>query len=220
MALARALPDRHFEAIDITPRVLDAARAECQRQGIENLTLRHGDFNKLELEPASFDIVAGLGSVHHVEALERFWAEVRKSLRPGGVVLAQEFVGPDRMQWRAEQVEHGNRMLREVVPPAHQVHHTEVVATPVETMLTLDPSEAVRSSELIPTCKAAGFEISGYASAGSALLQPVLLNQIHTFDPRNWSHNLVLARLFAEEDRLMREGVLGDDFAMFVATPR
>jgi hypothetical protein len=45
------------------------------------------------------------------------------------------------------------------------------------------------------------------------------MNQISAFDPRNWDDNLVLASLFREEDRLMREGVLGDDFAMFVARP-
>jgi hypothetical protein len=86
-------------------------------------------------------------------------------------------------------------------------------------MLAADPSEAVRSSEILPTCKAGGFVVSGYASAGCALLQPVLMYQVHTFDPRNWEHNLVLATLFREEDRLMRAGVLGDDFAMFVAQP-
>ena len=50
-----------------------------------------------------------------------------------------------------------------------------------------------------------------------SLLQPVLMHQIQTFDPRNWQHNLVLGRLFAEEARLIDAGVLGHDFAMLAA---
>lgn len=220
LTLAAAVPDRHFVATDITPAILEGARAVAAQRGLRNLEFHVADFNTLSLEPRSFDAVLGLGAIHHVEALERFWSEVHKGLKPGGVVLAQEFVGPNRMQWRAAQVEHGNRVLRDLVPDAHKVHHREVVTTPVAEMMRLDPSEAVRSEELLSTCKAAGFEILGYASAGCALLQPVLMNQVHTFDVRNWQHNLVLVRLFEEEDRLMREGVLGDDFAMWVAAPR
>ena len=52
------------------------------------------------------------------------------------------------------------------------------------------------------------------------LLQPVLMHQVQTFDPSNWDHNLRLMQLFREEDRLLKAGVLQDDFAMFVATPR
>ena len=219
IALAKALPDRHFVASDITPTVLAGATEDAVRRGVHNLEFTVADFNQLSLEPRSLDAVLGLGSIHHVEALERFWAEVRDALRPGGVVLAQEFVGPNRMQWRPAQVEHGNRVLRDLVPRIHKVHHQEVVMTPVGEMLRLDPSEAVRSEDILATCKAAGFTILGYASAGCALLQPVLMNQVHTFDPRNFDHNLVLMQLFAEEDRLMKSGILHDDFAMWVAAP-
>jgi len=100
---------------------------------------------------------------------------------------------------------------------ARAVSEHEVGA--LEHLLASDPSEAVRSSEILPTLRAAGFTLPGYAGAGCALLQPVLMHQIQTFDPRNWEHNHTLTALFREEDRLMRAGVLGDDFAMFMAVP-
>src|SRR5690606_5892415 len=124
--------------------------------------------------------------------------------------------GPNRLQWTDVQREEGDRVLRDIVPPEHRVHHDRVICTPIEQMLELDPSEAVRSAEILPTLRDAGFVLKGYAGGGGALLQPVLLNQVHTFDPRRWDHNLVLARLFEEEDRLMRQGRLDDDFCMFV----
>lgn len=219
LILAAALPDREFVATDITPAILDLARGDAEAKGIRNVRFEVGDFNQLELEPRSFDAVVGLGSIHHVEALERFWDEVRRGLRPGGVVLAQEFVGPNRMQWNEAQVREGSRVLRELVPEEHKVHHGEVRPVPLEVLLADDPSEAVRSSEILPTLRAAGFQVPGYAGAGCALLQPVLMHQIQTFDPRDWEHNHRLMTLFREEDRLMKAGVLGDDFAMFLAVP-
>jgi SAM-dependent methyltransferase len=217
--LAAALPDREFIGTDITPEILALAREEAARAGLRNLSFELGDFNKLELEPRSFDLVLGLGSIHHVEALEAFWAGVRRALRPGGAVVAQEYIGPSRMQWSAAQVREGTRVLRELVPELHKPHHREVEPIPLEVLLADDPSEAVRSAEILPTLRAAGFQLPGYAGAACALLQPVLMHQIQTYDPKSWEHNHVLATLFREEERLMKAGVLGDDFAMFVATP-
>jgi ubiquinone/menaquinone biosynthesis C-methylase UbiE len=219
MAIAAALPDRKFAAFDVAPDTIARAREQAGRRGLGNLELTVGDFNTMTLDPRSFDIVTMLGALHHVEALEHFWEQCRRALRPRGAVLAQEYVGPNRLQWTDRQIAAANDALRRIVPAVHQVHHSRVERTPIAQMLAADPSEAVRSSEILPTCKAGGFVVSGYASAGCALLQPVLMYQVHTFDPRNWEHNLVLATLFCEEDRLMREGVLGDDFAMFVAQP-
>ena len=219
LLLAAAFPDREFVALDITPRILDLARAEADRRGIRNVRFEEGDFNRLALEPRSFDVVLGLGSIHHVEALEHFWSEVRRALRPGGLVLAQEFIGPNRFQWNEAQVREGTRVLRELVPDDHKIHHREVRPVDLALLVADDPSEAVRSQDILPTVRAAGFSVPGYAGGGCALVQPVLMHQIQTFEPTNWDHNLRLMTIFREEDRLMRAGVLSDDFAMFVAVP-
>lgn len=219
LILAAAFPDREFVALDITPGILDLGRAEAQRRGLTNVRFEQGDFNRLDLEPRSFDVVLGLGSIHHVEALEHFWEQVRRALRPGGTLLAQEFIGPNRMQWNEAQVREGTRALAELVPDEHKIHHREVRPVALAHLIAEDPSEAVRSAEILSTLRGAGFTIPGYAGGGCALLQPVLMHQIQTFDPRNWEHNHHLVTLFREEDRLMRAGVLQDDFAMFVALP-
>jgi SAM-dependent methyltransferase len=217
--LAAALPDRVFIGTDIAGEIVDRANDEIKAQGLGNLTVVKGDFNRLDLEPDSLQVLLGLGAIHHVENLEGLWEQGRRALRPGGSVLAQEFVGPDRFQWTDAQITACDHALATLVPDEHKVDHRRVERVPLETMISLDPSEAVRSSAILSTCAAAGFRIESYASAGGALLQPVLMYQVHTFEPRDWRHNLVLARLFAEEDRLMRDGVLNDDFAMFVAVP-
>jgi hypothetical protein len=160
-----------------------------------------------------------MGAIHHVEALEAFWDGCRHALTPDGMVFGQEYLGPNRFQWTDEQISWGNLALAEIVPPEHRVDHDIIQRVPVETMISLDPSEAVRSAEILSTCKQAGYAIEAFTGAGGSLLQPVLMRQIHTFDPQNWQHNKVLSALFAEEDRLMKMGILGDDFGMFIVKP-
>ena len=217
--LAARMPDRRFVAIDIAGEVLDLARATCAEEGITNLTFELADFNALQLEPSSLRAVVGLGAIHHVERLEEFWSVCATGLTSDGVVLAQEYIGANRLQWTDVQIEVGTRALRELVPDKHKIHHETVAPIAVEELIAADPSEAVRSEDILSTCKDAGFSIDAYIGVGCALLQPVLMHQIATFDPQSWEDNHVMSRLFLEEDRLMRAGTLGDDFAMFVATP-
>lgn len=216
---AARLPDREFVAVDLANEIVEIARTANREAGVTNLEVRVGNFNDLDLEPDTYALALGLGAIHHVEQLETFWDRVGACLKPGGVVVAQEFIGANRLQWTEAQLEHCARALRDIVPPRHKPHHDVVVRPSLETMLATDPSEAIRSAEILPTCRDAGWRIDGYCSGGGALLQPILMYQISTYDHRDWGHNLVLSQLFAEEDRLMREGVLTDDFAMWISIP-
>ncbi|MHC4898488.1 MAG: methyltransferase domain-containing protein [Planctomycetota bacterium] len=218
-AIATALPDRKLLAIDIAAEAVAQAREQAAAAGISNLELRIGDFNKLkelDLEPGCLDILLGLGAIHHVENLEGLWTAAQQLLSASGVVMAQEYIGPNRLQWTEMQMAAGSDALQQIVPDEHKIHHREVIRIEAADIAALDPSEAVRSAEILPTAEAAGFAREAYASAGGALLQPVLMHQVHTYDPQNWGHNLILSRLFAAEDQLMRAGTLSDDFAMFV----
>jgi len=49
-----------------------------------------------------------------------------------------------------------------------QIHHRVVLPVALEVILAGDPSEAVRSRGMLPTCKEAGFSILGYAGRRAA----------------------------------------------------
>lgn len=215
-AICRALPDRTLLGMDIATETLARMRSEIAEHGPANLELAYGDFNALDLEPNSYDVILGLGAIHHVNALEQFWQQCRRALRPGGVIIAQEYVGPSRFQWTDTQLERANEALREIVPPDQQGDEPVVVRVSADEVAAIDPSEAVRSDEILATCRDSGLEITDYRGAGCGLIQPVLMDRVQRFDPRNWQHNHVLFELFAREDRLIREGAVGDHYAMFV----
>jgi 2-polyprenyl-3-methyl-5-hydroxy-6-metoxy-1,4-benzoquinol methylase len=219
ISLAQQLPDRHFVGIDIANETVQRVGKQLTAGGLHNLKLQVGDFNDLHLDEGEFRAVLGLGAIHHVENLESFWAACAHGLTTDGCVIAQEYVGPNRLQWTDAQIEAGNEALRDLIPQRYHLNHSEVQRVPIEVITRLDPSEAVRSSDILPTLKAAGFNMAGIVGGGGALLQPVLANQIKAFDPKNWTDNFVLAELFRREDELMQAGVLVDHFVGFVATP-
>ena len=71
---------------DVSPGMLDALSANAARLGLEVETLAC-DAAALPFEDASFDLLLGHAVLHHLPELERAFAEFRRVLRPGGVLL-------------------------------------------------------------------------------------------------------------------------------------
>jgi hypothetical protein len=87
-------------------------------------------------------------------------------------------------------------------------------------MIALDPSEAVRSSDLYPLLNA-HFELECDIALGGTLLNLLLWGErVNRFDPQDHVHNQVLLEACALEHDLMNSGVLGSDFRFIVARPR
>jgi hypothetical protein len=90
----------------------------------------------------------------------------------------------------------------------------------VQDLITMDPSEAVRSSELYALLQA-HFELEHDVALGGSLLNLLLSgDRVNRFDPEDDVHNQVLREASALEHDLMNSGVLGSDFRFIVARPR
>ena len=85
VAFARVV--RHATGIDITPAMLERAKAHAAEQGVSNVTWRQGDVLPLPYSDASFSIVTSRFAFHHF--LDPF-AVLREMVRvcaPGGTVV-------------------------------------------------------------------------------------------------------------------------------------
>jgi SAM-dependent methyltransferase len=77
----------------------------------EMLTYRVEDLNALALEPESADMVVAIGALHHLTNLEHICAQIYRALRPGGVLIASEYIGPNHQQLTPRQVELINAII-------------------------------------------------------------------------------------------------------------
>jgi len=84
-AFARVV--RHATGIDITPAMLDRARAHAAQLGLTNVTWRQGDVLSLPWPDASFSIVTSRFAFHHFLDPLAVLREMRRVAAPGGRVV-------------------------------------------------------------------------------------------------------------------------------------
>jgi len=94
-AFAFAAKSREVVAYDLTPAMLEQARAGAAERGLANLRFRQGDAAELGFEDGAFDVVTSRLSAHHYTRPRAVMAEVARVLAPGGVFLLSDTVAPE-----------------------------------------------------------------------------------------------------------------------------
>jgi demethylmenaquinone methyltransferase/2-methoxy-6-polyprenyl-1,4-benzoquinol methylase len=91
-----ALGDRgaRVTGLDVTHRMLQLARGK-RRAAAANVQLVTGDMMALPFPDGSFDLITTGYGLRNVPRIEPAIAEMRRVLRPGGVVLSLDFNRPD-----------------------------------------------------------------------------------------------------------------------------
>ena len=81
--------------IDLSPPLVASAEARAQEAGMsDKCVFRVADVNTLDMGERRFDVVIFEHSLHHFTDVPAVLGRVRGLLRPGGLLLADEFVGP------------------------------------------------------------------------------------------------------------------------------
>jgi SAM-dependent methyltransferase len=77
-------PKGHVTAIDMTPQMLDKARAAAVELGAKNVDFLEGEIERLPLADESIDVVISNGVIDLVPDKDAVFAEIFRVLRPGG----------------------------------------------------------------------------------------------------------------------------------------
>ncbi len=85
-------------AVDHEEVMLEAAGAHLA--GMDNVDLRLGDLTALPIEDAAVDRALAMLVLHHVEALDQAFREIRRVLRPGGTLVVLDMTAHDREAYR------------------------------------------------------------------------------------------------------------------------
>lgn len=258
-------------ASDLSEGAIDEAHKAAANAGLDNIQYEIADANSLSLPSQTYDAIWAHASVHHFEKLEHVFAMVSRALKPGGLFILHEYIGPNRFQFPAHQRQVIQACLDLLPPSYRQLGPTFLQARPLaqgnrnpvwlarraidkwrdgdllaavshrirliqaarsgkslerleahlpteRSVIAVDPSEAVRSAEILPVLKQ-HFEIVEYKPLGGTILQFLLVDIAGNFEQDKKGQKL-LQMFFDIEDALINAGVLGSDFAYIVATPR
>jgi SAM-dependent methyltransferase len=128
------------------------------------------DCNELELPEAAFDLVVASHGAHHVQQLDGFFLQARRSLKPQGLMYMYEWIGPTFLQ-----IPRRNRLFARVLLyalfPGRRTRTTHMGRRKGLRYLQdapheFDPSEACNSLRLYPAFDANFEPLTEYRHGG------------------------------------------------------
>jgi len=211
----------HIDAFDLSPQRIRAAR-EATRNTPEAHLIAYevADVARYAWPPESYDVILFEHSLHHFSSLETLLQRVVRALKPNGLFVVNEFVGPSRFQWTQNQLAAVNGLLRQI-PREYRTYYSTSFVKEAEVrpsrlrMLLSDPSEAIESSRILPVLKSI-FDIVEIKGYGGALLHLLFSGIAHHFVQPDEITARWLQEAISREDDLMARGHIHHDFALVV----
>ncbi len=263
---------QHCVAYDVSEGALRRARELAEQAGYGHIEYVQQDINAMVLPDQHYDLVVARAALHHVSALEHVTGQIHRGLKPDGILVVNDYVGPTRFEYSDRHIQICNAALKllparfrrsvswqrigRVGPGAkrtsmawlklawlklrngtlfeailRRLQHAslrrqggdcikETVPKIVGSEMAVDdPTEAVRSAEILPILQER-FEIVERRPYGGTLLRPLLDDLAGNFETDDPVAVELLEMLFEIEDALLDAGELDSDFVYLVARPR
>ncbi len=217
---------KHFDAIDISQGAVETARREAERLGIlDKVNYITADLNRLKLPLGRYDIVFASMSIHHIEPLESLFGQIHAALREGGYFICNEYIGPTRFQLPEERIRLINDLLSHLPERLRKLIRNGAATSDIKTshqnpplswFIENDPSEAIRSGDIVPalcTC----FDIVEEKPYGGGILHFLLQDIIGNFGDENKEDNAWINMLGYFEKYLEDHDIISSDFSLIVA---
>lgn len=87
-AIVHAPYVKHIRAVDISPKMIEIARAKADAAGIENITFEVAPCDEINAPDGSLDVVMGMSILHLLENREEMIVRVHRMLKPGGLFVS------------------------------------------------------------------------------------------------------------------------------------
>jgi SAM-dependent methyltransferase len=189
---------KKFEAFDISAEAVDKAKQLIIK---ENLA----------------------ASIHHIKNLEFFFKQANGALKQDGLLIINEYLGPSQFQWRKKQLALINKILGTLPvrfrKSLDKKDYSRIIDTveivPREIMNQTDPSEAIRSEEILSFfCRY--FDVVEKIEWGGTILHPLFHKIIGNFDFTDEKDKAILDLVFLLEQTLICEGIIPSDFVLLI----
>lgn len=206
------LHERHFAqsgqfskviGVDISPKRIEKAQ---QLANEEKLPIDYiaGDFHSMNLPKSSFDVILFDSSLHHFSNIDAFLQkEILPLLKDDGILVINEYCGPNRLQWSKAQLNYANELLQEI-PKKYRVLvdgtsiKRKVYRPGLLRMFLVDPSEAPDSANLQKALHT-HFSILEEKRIGNNILHILLKGIAHHFVQTDSEKTALLSDLIAKD---------------------
>ena len=163
-----------IHGLDVAEGAIEGARKAAQDEGLDGLTYDVADLNAATLPKETYDAVYVHAALHHVFQLEHLLDQIKQTLKPGGLFVVYEYIGPSQMQFPRRDLELADVFLKAIPEryrsmPRFKEIKKEALRLSLDAMNSSDPSESIRASEIVPLT-ASRFEVKHFRYVGGSLL--------------------------------------------------
>ncbi len=216
--LAKLNPNINLRGYDISRSLIDKANKNAHIENLTNITFNDSDVYELKFEDESVDYFLFNASLHHFKAIKTFIeTKIKPSLKQGGLIIINEYVGPNRLNLPKEQISYCNECLHNVI----SIRNRKILGTNKYKnrcyrlgkirMIISDPSECIDSESIIPVLRNEFKEVE-FKNLGGNILMPVLKHIAHHFIESN-AHELM--ELIKLEDEYLTNYSSDQVFAIY-----
>ncbi|AUG76349.1 SAM-dependent methyltransferase [Kitasatospora sp. MMS16-BH015] len=219
---ARTGAFERITGIDISPDRIDYATGQARELGLDGvLEFRTADVAELLEAGETYDVVLGLQSLHHFDRLDETMGRIAGLLKPGGLLLVDEFVGPTKFQWTDGQLRAVDALLSQLPEERRRLVDGRIKRRAVRpSLLSMrldDPSEAVDAGRLLPALRER-YTVLEERPYGGTVLHVALSGIAQHFRDGSAETEALVQRCFAAEDAVLDS--LGHDFVFMVCEPK
>ena len=207
--MARAGYAEHILAYEMSRSAIAGAQERVAGQPYaDRLELRSGDVLTENLPTAAFDVVFVQAAIHHFFDIEAMFQLMHRVLKPDGLLIYDEYIGPDHHIYDDHVLAIMDR-INACLSPAYKWdhlarHERQSVPKPdLQWMLQHDPSEGVHASQILPLTHRY-FDVIDRRDYGGSIMRPFFTGILPNFD---WADpkDQTVGRLVVLLERLLVE---------------
>lgn len=213
--------------IDISPKSIDLAKDNALKQNLSNINYKVFDLERDDyITLGEFDLIIVTMAAHHIINLRYMFKNLRKILnKRNGLIILNEYIGPNRFWHHDKVLDIINQILR-CLDDSYKKNYlidgktlrNEYIRTPLEHFLKHDPSEAVRSEDILKYLSQY-FNITEQKNYGGQINHMLLTGIIQNFKDTK-EDNQILKLLMVFEELLEKYNVIQSDFSFIKAKPK
>lgn len=198
---------------DYSEKLLAEAREKARHRSIEYIC---SDCNLIDFPENSFDLIVNVAAMHHVQYIDRMNRLLSKVLMPNGIFVNFDYVGPHRNQYSTHHFE-AMKAINQALPNALQ--NKELSPAHLETMLAVDPTEAIHS-ELVLSMFERYFIPIDRKDLNGAIAYQILYNNTELLDLHTPAVEQYVQSLLELDELYTVHGDLPPLFSFYVGKPR
>jgi 2-polyprenyl-3-methyl-5-hydroxy-6-metoxy-1,4-benzoquinol methylase len=178
-----------IHGVDVAEGAIEGARKTAEEESLDGLTYEVADLNTTTFPKETYDVVYAHAALHHVFQLEHLLDQIKQTLKPGGLFVVYEYIGPSQMQFPRRDLELADIFLN-LIPERYRRMRKrmdikkEAARFSLEAMNRSDPSEGIRANEIVPLV-ASRFEVRHFRYVGGTLLLLVFNEIAWNFDEKD-----------------------------------